>query len=482
MAATPDPGSAAAIFGAENASSVAAGRGPVTAASGSTPAGAPTPADASGGSTLTSTPGGYAGVGGVDTTNLGTWKPGDIYSGTSTPGSTSDKSFIAQVPDDQPKPTDWNVNADQTVQGQMTKLTTNMQSNPVYQSLADQLVRANAAQGGTNSLMAETAAYSKVMDLAFNIAQDDASTYARSAEFNASMSNQFGLAQQQFMYQARLSDQNYHQSQVLQSEQINGNMQSVSMQIAGQLNASDIAAKAQVSAAGLYAGATLGAARINATTSLQEAGIQRQTTLDSLKMNFNSSWLLSEQQQGHQMQDFGMTDWENAQNSARQTSQQLTLQHGAEYNSLLNLNTQGFYQISSTPGLEASQQANAITQGVSVMKSNFDLLNSYYGSASHGLADGSMVPSSGGTLPAGMSGGGGTPGAPNTSGGGGPADPYSTYGNYLAFPGYEITAPPSLNIQGDPTGYDVGTQGKPESASAGSQGTSANFLNPDFLP
>lgn len=392
-------------------------------------------------------------------TDIGGWKPGDVYSGTSTPGSTSDKSFIPADSGMGPGPTNWTVTADQTVQGQMDKLTQNIGTNPVYQSLAAQLTRENAAHGGTNSLMAETAAYNQVVGLAYNIATNDAATYAKSAEFNASMANQFGLAAQQFHNTALLSDQNYKQSQVLQAEQINGNLQSVSMQIAGQLASTRIAADAQMNSAGISANAqitssTIGAnasmtnAKLSAETSLKEATLQHQTTLDSLQIQFQSQWSLQQGAQGNALQQGAQNQYYATQNATTQFGHQLTLQNNTEMNANLRQLSAGVAQIGATPGLTAQQQAAGIATLTGVYKTNNELTNSAYASATHGISNGSAAGSSTGNYSL------NPPPGPGTN----PSDPYNQYGNYMAYPGYEITAPPTLPFFGGSGLADVGKQ------------------------
>jgi hypothetical protein len=188
-------------------------------------------------------------------------------------------TYHAATAADIQKSTDWDVTKEQTVQGQMETLTKDLANNPVYQSIADAMRRSAAAAGGGNSLMAESAAYDKVIGLAFNIATSDAATYAKSAEFNASMKNQFSLANNNFVYQALLSDQNYAQSQVLQSEQIKGNIDSVDRQIAGQLESTKIAGKAQVMAAQAQAGGMVASANIQADASTKNAALAAKTQL-----------------------------------------------------------------------------------------------------------------------------------------------------------------------------------------------------------
>lgn len=384
---------------------------------------------------------------GTSTDDISTWQPGQIYSGTSTPGSTSTQSFIPTPDPSLAVPTaTWTVTPDQTVQGQMDQLTQNLGTNPVYQSLAAQLTRANAANGGTNSLMAETSAYNSVVGLAYNIASADAATYAQSAEFNASMANQFGLAAQQFSYTALLSDQNYKQSQTLQAEQINGNLQSVSMQISGQLKATNISASAQIKSASISASASMHNADTAAQASLTEASMSQQTTLDSLQIGFQNQWMLNQQGTSNQLQIMGSQTSETDFLNSQQASRQLTLQSNADMNANLRQLTASVGQIGATPGLSPEQQAGAVDQVTQIFKTNQNLSNSYYTASVNGFTNGTSSGSlSGGAVPVSPSG--------NPLN-----DAYNQFGNYMLYPGYEMTAPPTAPFFGGSGTTTVGAQ------------------------
>lgn len=402
--------------------------------------------------------GGLAGAGTPDEPgnigeDLGNWQPGDVYTGTgNTSGDflmtdetfTPDNSSVDAAANTQP--VNWDVTAEQTVQGQMDQLTQNLSGNPIYQSLAASLERAQAAHGGENSLMAETAAYNGVINMAFNIASADAATYARSAEFNASTANQFALSNRQFMQQALLSTQNYQQSQVLQAQQIQGNLQSVSMQIAGQIRATSIGANAQVASAQIGAAAQRAAAATSAAAAIRGAEIQRQTALDGIQANFQASWALNEQSQAHNLE---MSD-RTTDNAIRhdiimgnqQFGQQLTIQMNADSNANLRQLMGSVAQIGATPGLTGEQQANAINQITQMYHTNASLGSAFYGSGTHSLstgAAGANVTGNTGYAPV-------TAAIAGTPGG----SPYQQYGDYLSYGqgGYTMFAPPDLPFYG----------------------------------
>ena len=104
------------------------------------------------------------------------------------PGATTDSGTGIEA-----APTEWDVTREQTVAGQMEDIYD--RDSPFFDQARERATRAHLAGGGQNSLMAAQAGEMAAMDQAFKIAFADASTYARSAEFNAAMKNQFGLAE-----------------------------------------------------------------------------------------------------------------------------------------------------------------------------------------------------------------------------------------------------------------------------------------------
>lgn len=401
---------------------------------------------------------------------LGNWKPGDVYTGTGTSsgdGLMTDQTFTGELPADAPTPTTWDVTPEQTVQGQMDRLTHNMQDNPLYQNIAASLERAQAAHGGANSLMAETAAYKGVVDMAFQIASADAATYARSAEFNASTANQFSLSNLQFMQQALLSTQNYQQAQVLQAQQIQGNLQSVSMQVAGQIKATTISANATVQAAG-----------IGAQAQIDSANIQRQTALDSLQANFQNTWMLNEQQQGHSLEQMDRTTDNQIRHdiiaSNTNFGQQLTLQMNTEQNANLRQLMAAVGTIGATPGLTGAQQQHAIEQITAMYHTNSNLTSSFYSSPGYSISSGqSGANISGQTTSAVQAAVANMPGGPT----------YQHYGDYLSYGqgGYTSVAPPTIPFFGG-TGLPATQGGIPSYGSnleyEHSTGNTVNYQNP----
>lgn len=88
-------------------------------------------------------------------------------------------------------PTKWNVDKDQTVQGQVQGIIA--QNSPLMQQARGQAQQDMNARGLLNSAMATTAGESAVYSAAMPIATQDAATFAKAAGYNADMSNQFAV-------------------------------------------------------------------------------------------------------------------------------------------------------------------------------------------------------------------------------------------------------------------------------------------------
>jgi hypothetical protein len=175
---------------------------------------------------------GYQGTGDVD---LG---PGVVPKAGEGPGA-----FKSSGTGTEPEMTEWGVTDEQTVAGQLEK--NYDKDSPFMEKARLKAERRHQAQGGQNSLMAQKAGMMAAMDTAFKVSFADAATYARSAEFNAAMKNQFGLAEQRFIQNSLLSEQNYKQSVELQTQMIAGQLEGIRQEYLGKgkLMDKDIAAK-----------------------------------------------------------------------------------------------------------------------------------------------------------------------------------------------------------------------------------------------
>mgnify|MGYP003455235333 FL=1 len=97
-------------------------------------------------------------------------------------------------------PTQWNVTAPQTVQGQIKDIIN--PNSPIMQQARTGALEQMNSRGLANSSMAITAGDDAAYRAAIPIATADASTYAKSASYNADAQNQVNLANAQYANQA----------------------------------------------------------------------------------------------------------------------------------------------------------------------------------------------------------------------------------------------------------------------------------------
>lgn len=131
-----------------------------------------------------------------------------------------------------PTQTEWEVTPEQTVQGQLEELYN--RDSPFFEQARQRAIRQHLAAGGQNSAMAAGFGELAAMDQAFKVAFQDAQTYARSAEFNAAMANQYSLAEQRFIHNAMLSDQAYDQAAALQTQRVEAQLESIVLDYKGR--------------------------------------------------------------------------------------------------------------------------------------------------------------------------------------------------------------------------------------------------------
>ena len=121
-------------------------------------------------------------------------------SSTSSSGIVSGQMQAAQVA----TPTQWNVTAPQTVQGQIKDIIN--PNSPIMQQARTGALEQMNSRGLANSSMAITAGDDAAYRAAIPIATADASTYAKSASYNADAQNQVNLANAQYANQAGQSN------------------------------------------------------------------------------------------------------------------------------------------------------------------------------------------------------------------------------------------------------------------------------------
>lgn len=103
-------------------------------------------------------------------------------------------------------PTGWDVQPNETVRSQLQQIIAD--DSPLMQQARTRALQTANSRGLLNSSMAMTAADSAMYDAAMPIATQDASTFARSGEFNANTKNTFSRDNNQFVRDAYMADFN----------------------------------------------------------------------------------------------------------------------------------------------------------------------------------------------------------------------------------------------------------------------------------
>lgn len=337
--------------------------------------------------------------------------------------------YLGNMPRDMPSPTNWEVTGDQLVENRMASL---MESdNPVFQSLREATMRAHAARGGKNSLMAARAAVTQMADMAFKIGSQDAQTLARSAEFNAAMANQFGLAEQRFIHNALLSDQNYRQGVMMIREQsaarineigaeTSGRLATISAQFAGEMQLEDRRTDNQIRVMDRAHG----------------------HNLERDELNFQHNWALNEQGQAHTLERMDRQTDNNMREANNQFRNQFTLTYLSENSATQRQIIASMGEIRGNPNLKPDQAAAGARDLLSLYNSFNEQTRAFFGNPRPG-AD---------------------PNASGDSGGGNlwnsPAFDYTSYtgarGYSMGQGGYQMYAPPTMRFWGG-----SGTVGQP---------------------
>ncbi len=370
-----NPGGASAATGASMQPAVSA-----------TPAatqnsGSPTPSNAGGdiqGTMASVSPSTSAVVGSGTTTSASSLLP-TPYTATSfgaqQPVTTpSPNSYVAGYQAQAAGPTAWNVQPNQTVQGQYAQLMA--AGNPAIQAAEQATLRSYAAHGGGNDLMAQNAAAMSGSAVALSIAGQDAATFAAAGQFNASAANTFNAQLNQFIGNAQLSSQNFQQGMSMLNAQTNQQM----TLMAAQVNAS--AATASIN---LNSFQQQTAMSLNATLATMNAqfGLNSQAAIQSAGLQSQAAW----QQYGMNMRLNYLGQISNLQGNL--------------------MNTIG--QIQSNPNITATQAQGAVSDAINQFNTYLTQMNAFYGAL---MPQGSnTTPSSNGTTMTGT----GVPTTPGTT-------------------------------------------------------------------
>lgn len=337
--------------------------------------------------------------------------------------------------------TNWNVTAPQTVAGQFAQDMS--QANPAIQAVEQQTIRANAAHGGANDLMAQTAATMAGAQVGLQIASQDAQTNAAAGQFNASAANQFSQQQNQFIQNATLSQQNFQQGVAMLHDQTNQSFQQLYAQV--------------------EAGAATASTNVKATLDTTQASLK--STLAQMGQQFADTTSQAAQQEGY-----------NVYNANTQYGMNVQLSYLSSVNTQQASLMQTIAQIQSNPNINTAQANAAIQNAVDQFNSFMTMNNAYYSS---------MMPASG-TSGVGTTAGGaptGTSPFDSTATGGGFAK-IASMGTGLtpSAPSPAAVSPTSQNYTG--MGMTPGTQTNVMDATSLSSlmsGASANFSNGQLM-
>jgi hypothetical protein len=173
------------------------------------------------------------------------------------------------------------------------------------------------------------------MDAAFQVAQQDAALYARSAEFNATMQNQFSLAEQAFIHNAMLSDQSYQQARELQTQRLSAQMEAIILDYKGRSALMD-----------------------------KELDQWFLTAAQSHEYNLDLLWEQASVTEGQAGRDFART---------------MTLNGMLQMTNFYTMAFQSVLQYANNPNFTPEQQAAAMREGMMWASQQFDFIQSFWG-------------------------------------------------------------------------------------------------------
>ena len=116
-------------------------------------------------------------------------------------------------------PSMWDIDADQTVAGQLSKILAN--DSPLMQQARARALQQMNSRGLTNSSIAQSAADSAMYDQAMQIAQQDAGTYAERGKYNTDSKNTFSRDNNAFVRDAFMADFNLEANNWLAEQNFN---------------------------------------------------------------------------------------------------------------------------------------------------------------------------------------------------------------------------------------------------------------------
>ena len=285
--------------------------------------------------------------------------------------------FLPDTPENMPGATEWEVDEDQTVAGQLAKNLS--KDSPLFEVLEGRAQQNAAQRGLKNSLMALTAGELATVSKAFEISSQDAATFARSAEFNALTKNQFAQAEQAFMQSAMLSEQNFKQASKLQQEQIKGQIDQISAQIQGQSKLAEQQQGYWLQQSGIMHAQNLEAMELNHVLDVERLGVVQDYSLEAMAFQTENQMALSGWNADLQAALMDRGFMQDLQRNEQQFGfqQQLSYQQGVF--GMLNTETMMIGQIGAS-GASPEQSAGARDDIERRTTLNLDLWGSFFGS------------------------------------------------------------------------------------------------------
>lgn len=261
----------------------------------------------------------------------------------------SPQSYIGSVQGEVTHPTDWNVTAPQTVAGQYASLMS--KGNPAIQAAEEATIRANAASGGRNSLMAQNAASLAGSQVALSIAQQDAQTQAAAGKYNADAANAFATNMNQFIESMTASQQSFDLGYAQLKNNFNVNMGTIYAQIQQGAAAASENVKQLIATTQVNTNATLEQMDKTFAQNVAETEMQNQFANENAWTNYGmqvrSSYLASvSQQQTALMQTIAAI---NANPNINSTQAAAGIQSAvSQFNSFMSMNNA--YYSAMVPG------------------------------------------------------------------------------------------------------------------------------------
>lgn len=253
-------------------------------------------------------------------------------------------------------PTNWNVTAPQTVAGQYQQLMS--AGNPAIQAAEQSTIRANAANGGNNSLMAQTAATLAGSQVALTIAAQDAQTYAAAGQYNATAANSFAQAQNQFIQNASLSQQNFEQGVALLKDQTNQSMEQLYAQIKGSAVT----------------------ASINLNAQLDTIKAQTNSTLEQMDKTFAQTTSTNATQEAYAQSNAAVGEAYTQANANQNYGISVRLSYLSAVSTQQNALMNTIAAIQSNPNINTAQAQAGIKDAVDQFNSFMTMNNAYYAS------------------------------------------------------------------------------------------------------